>query len=340
MDTFNSSAEVGGVRHLDASPVFVIGHARSGTSVLTTLIRKHLRIAFGTESQFIVRLAKRSAAFGDLAIGANRRRFVETLSTERFFARTGANYGFVLDVNAVVDASVKGTYRSVLDAVFGQLAAHMRYHRWGDKTPEYALHLPVLYGLYPDASFIHVIRDGRDVALSVFERQFGAKNVCIAARHWLKYLEAVERFRRTHPEARVLDVRYEDLLEQPERVFESLIDFLHISDSDGLSSRIGYALRDELKAGNSQKWKTRFNPDEQRRFEAVSGAALERYGYERVALDALAPGIIEWVYWMADDLVRRAGTSGYWRDSLYRLGLRLGTVGRPLRSFGNPRSVR
>src|SRR5688572_18551253 len=127
-------APSGRISHRDRSPVFVVGHSRSGTSILTGLIRKHLEIAFGTESQFIVRLAKVAARAGDLRDEAIRRKFIDTLSRERFFARTRKNYGLVLDVQAATSDSAGGTYRSVLDAVFSQLADHMQFARWGDKT--------------------------------------------------------------------------------------------------------------------------------------------------------------------------------------------------------------
>ena len=228
-----ASVRTGRIIHRDRSPVFVVGHARSGTSILTILIRKHLEIAFGTESQFIVRLAKAADRCGDLRNDAVRRRFIDALSRERFFARTRKNYGFAFDVQTAVNSSTGGKYRDVLNAVFSQLATHMQFTRWGDKTPEYALHLPLLYRMFPEARFVNVVRDGRDVALSIFETQFGAKNLYVAACDWRRSLDAVESFRLSQPNAHLLDVRYEDLLMAPEQVFSTLIRFLDIEDEDG-----------------------------------------------------------------------------------------------------------
>lgn len=313
------------VHHLETTPVFVIGHARSGTSILTASIRKHLHIAFGTESQFIVRLASQFRKCGDLRDPVSRRRFVEALAAERFFVRTERNYGFALDKGAVLRDTAEGTYRSILDSVFGQLAAHMRYPRWGDKTPEYAHHLPVLYSLYPEARFIHVVRDGRDVGLSTLETHFGAKNVHAAAVDWLRCMEAVDRFQAGHPAAAFINVRYEDLLREPARVFRSLVEFLRIADGDALVRRIEPRLRAELRSGNTEKWRSRLSTSEQRRFEGIAGTMLERYGYDRVAPNASAPGHVARTYWAVDNLLRRATTIGYWRDNLYRLKLRLGS---------------
>ena len=61
------------IRHRRTDPVFVIGHGRSGTSILATLLRQHLRVAFGTESQFFIRYHRQLARYGDLSREANRR---------------------------------------------------------------------------------------------------------------------------------------------------------------------------------------------------------------------------------------------------------------------------
>jgi hypothetical protein len=340
MATLGSAAQTvtpAGIEHRDLGPLFIVGHARSGTSILTDLIRAHLRIAFGTESQFIVRIAQNVHAYGDLRDPHNRWHFVQTMAAERFFSRS-QKYGFRLDVDAAVRDSGAGTYRSVLTAIFGQLAHQLNCARWGDKTPEYAYHLPLLFELFPDASFIHVIRDGRDVALSTYEMHFGAKNAHAAARDWVACIDAVEAFRRSFPQAPVLDVRYEDLLADPQAVFASLVHFLHIVGDETLAARIATVVGRDLRSGNSNKWRTRLSTAEQRRFEAVAGTALARYGYDRVAPDVKPPSAIARMYWFLDDRAKRAGTPGYFRDTLYRAGLRLGAAGRPLRALGKDKA--
>jgi hypothetical protein len=222
----------------------------------------------------------------------------------------------------------------VLTAIFSQLADQLSCERWGDKTPEYAYHLPLLLELFPEASFVHVVRDGRDVALSTFDMHFGAKNAYAAARDWMACIDAVDTFRRAFPQARVLEIRYEDLLSDPQAVFGGLSRFLQIVDGEALAARVGSAVAPQLRAGNTNKWRARLSTSEQRRFEAVAGSALTRYGYDRIAPDIKPPSAIARMYWSIDDRARRATTRGYLRDTLYRAGLRLGAAGRPLRAFG------
>ena len=107
--------------------------------------------------------------------------------------------------------------------------------------------------------------------------------------------QEVERFRHEYPAARILDVRYEDLLQQPGLVFGSLIDFLHTTGPEGFSTRVSAAVRGTLRAGNSEKWRARLTPHEQRRFESVGGQWLDRYQYERVAPNATPPGALRLV---------------------------------------------
>ena len=61
--------------------------------------------------------------------------------------------------------------QAIFAGLFEKNAAGEGKLRWGDKTPYYVLHMPMLLGRFPGAQFIHLIRDGRDVALSLFDRR-------------------------------------------------------------------------------------------------------------------------------------------------------------------------
>ena len=131
-------------RHTRFSPVFVLGHVRSGTSLMCRLLLDHLGVNFGTESQFIVRYHQKLQRYGDLADDGNLRRLLHDISQERFFFRTRQNFGFALDVERAARAvGPERTYSNVLRAIFGQFAETQGHVRWGDKTPRYSLHLPV-----------------------------------------------------------------------------------------------------------------------------------------------------------------------------------------------------
>jgi len=212
----------------------------------------------------------------------------------------------------------------VLDAVFGQLAKHQGMSRWGDKTPEYTHNLHVIGELFPEAKYIHLVRDGRDVALSVMGRYWGPKNVYTAARSWKQAVCRVDRFVETLPPDRVLETTYERLLADPVDTFGRIIEYLDIDDCQGgLLDSIAENLRRDLMKTNYDKWRTRFSHKQRVQFESVACDVLQRHGYEtmvdRVAED---PPALTKLYWICDNKLRKWTYLRYWQDNVYKISLR------------------
>lgn len=317
--------------HTRFAPVLVVGHGRSGTTIVVTLLRRYLDIAFGTESQFIVRYLRRLPSYGDLGSDANLSRLIHDIARERFFMRTEANFGFDLDqravlgtVRAAAPGSNQGIFVTLVDAMFGQLAHYFGFERWGDKTPEYSLHMPVLLELFPQAQFIHVLRDGRDVTLSTFHTHFGAKNMVMGAEEWQTSVTAVRAAAEHLPADQYCELKYEELLEDPATVFEGLIGFLGIADEDGrLRMFIREHIHRDLKAGNALRWRLLLSERDNERFERVAGTTLRECGYE-VRTPVLMPlGRFQRKLWSLDNMLRRMAKLAYWQDNWYKLGLRV-----------------
>jgi hypothetical protein len=315
------------VVHTRLTPVFVVGHGRSGTTLLVRLLSRFLGIGFGTESQFILRYLRRLPRYGDLAKPGALRRLLDDVARERFFERTRSNFGFVLDRERLLRDIRTPTFAALVAGIFTQLAEHLGTPRWGDKTPEYSADLPSISRLFPDAQFVHVVRDGRDVALSAFHTHFGAKNACMGAFEWKQSVEAIRRFRQKMPATQFHELRYEDLMQSPERTFEPLIGFLGIDDAAGtVAARVRAELGGALQQDNVDKWKRGLAARDIERFEGVAGETLDYYGYERRHPEAAYPGPLRRAFWMLDDRVRRYGMPAYWQDNWYKLGLRIRAI--------------
>ncbi len=311
------------VAHTRFNPVFVIGHGRSGTSILIKLIRKYLKVNFGTESQFIIRYYNNLNKYGSLEKDANVRLLIDDISNERFFKRIKNRFGFELDKEAVFTNLSGRAYADVLESFFRHFATYHRMERWGDKTPEYINHLPALKTLFPDAQFIHIVRDGRDVALSEFKAPFGAKNTFRAAIDWREKIGLFRAFAETLPEDRYIELKYEDLLTRPVRVFERLIAFLCIDDSgNDLIRFIEKHISDDLKSGNFNKWKQQFRPAQKKMFERVAGNLLKIYNYQTEFNIDSPVYLLEKIYWNIDNEVKKHARIDYWQDNLYKLQLR------------------
>jgi hypothetical protein len=327
--------------HHRTNPVFVIGYARSGTSLVCRLMRRYLKVSFGTESQFILRYLGLLPAYGDLAVDANVRRLLEDIGGERFFARSLNNWGFRYDPARAFDELRGRTFRHVLDAVFGQLASHNGMVRWGDKTPSYNDNLFALYQLFPDALFIHAVRDGRDVALSIRQTSFGPKNACECAQHWAHTQQTIRNFAAALPPDQFHQVRYEDLTANPLETMQSLGAFLGVEVDGAVVSAMCTGLPSDVRAGNTGKWQRTMQPRELERFEGVAAHSLVAAGYP-LGLQGHARriGPVERWSWRVHGHAIRLARGDAWRDSMYRLGLRATTLGRQLSIVPRLRSSR
>jgi hypothetical protein len=312
------------VKHKSKTPVFIIGHGRSGTSITANLFTKYLKISFGTESQFIVRYYKKLNKYGDLNVDENLKRLISDLTHERWFERS-KKFGMVADVDAIFNGLTERSYRGILESIFMQLARLNHMQRWGDKTPEYVYHLPVLKALFPGARYIHIVRDGRDVALSLFQMHFGSKNIYKAAKEWKDVILMVKDFAaQSLDKEQFMEFRYEDLLVKPAQIFAQIIDFLELDDTDGkLIDFISANIPNDLKAGNFNKWKGSLSQSDQELFEKAACDVLADYGYETTIEDVQSFSPIHRVYWNIDNQIKKWKTPGYWEDNVYRVKLRI-----------------
>ena len=100
--------------------------------------------------------------------------------------------------------------------------------RYAEKTPINVLHIELLADVFPEARFIHLIRDGRDVALSYLDTDFGASSLPEAAVQWRRFVRKGRRSGARVGAHRYQEVRYEDLVADPDTVLRSLCEFIDL----------------------------------------------------------------------------------------------------------------
>jgi hypothetical protein len=186
-------------------------------------------------------------------------------------------------------------FHGIVDGLLRAWAASQGKLRWGEKTPQHTLCWRAIVAGFEPVQVIHLVRDGRDVALSYKRAFFGPKHVYPLARRWQQYLEAAEEAHAVLGDHAFLQVRYEDLLAAPDEQLKRICDFLgedftpamlgyHQNNNVHADQRNAQNLHQPLMASNSGNWRTHMTGREVRIFEALAGASLERYGYVR-ALD-------------------------------------------------------
>lgn len=312
------------VEHTRREPVMLIGHGSSGTSICAGLIRKYCAVAFGNESQFMIRLNRMARTWGDLSDPQILRGAVDYMLQERYFKKAAQVYGWRPTAEQILERVQQPTMSGIYHALFSLLAEHQQTDRWGDKTPEYMEHLPELNALFPNAQYILVVRDGRDTALSVMSRYYGPNNLVVAAQEWRETARQGMQFLETLPADRKLVIRYEDMMENPVETLRTVMNFLGAHPRDPhMFERIGPMVREELRSNNFNKWKKKMSLREREIFESLAGPELKYYGFETEFAAPRPPSSLQMSLLPWHDRLMRLVHPRSFRNNVYRLGMRL-----------------
>ena len=269
---------------LDGPPFFIIGSARSGTTLLRLMLNAHRDVAVPPESRFITELWS-----GNNDVDAEQ--FLRALSSHKRFEAWDLPIEVVREEMA---GRTRVPYAEAIEIAYLCYAKLLGKGRWGDKTPRYVENIPLISKLFPTARFIHLIRDGRNVALSYADVPFGPKNVVKAADLWSKRVCAGYTAGRALERGRYIEIRYEDLVEDAEGEAKDLCDFLDLDFDPGMldyTERARDAVLPRAAKYNpklTQKptsqvrsWEKDMDPALVELFEVVAGDVLSELGYER-----------------------------------------------------------
>jgi hypothetical protein len=268
------------------SPFFIVGCGRSGTTLLRTMLSQHPQVAIPLESLFIIDYL--------------RARPKPAFSLQKLMA---CEYELVEWGLEVVPDDLKGcvTAKELVDRVH---ELYMRKHGktiWGQKTPRFVRYGELLKANYPQAKFIHLIRDPRAVVSSLIRSNVHQSNAYFAARRWLKDVKAGLALKEEYP-ADVLEVRYEDLVSKPEGILQQVCAFLGLSfdpamleyqdagatEYGGYYEKVHSNLKERPNANRIEAWRKHLLPREIALVESLCGETMRALGYP---LDFEAPRV-------------------------------------------------
>jgi hypothetical protein len=198
------------------------------------------------------------------------------------------------------------SYRNVIEWVVAQYAiAHQRPAPkvWIDQSI-LVRHIWKLLQLFPDARFIHLVRDGRAVAASIIPLDWGPKGVLSAARHWIEHLAHGFAAEATLGADRIIRVHYERVLAEPEATMKRISSFLGIEFYPAMLVPAGLALPEHtrhqhtligapLDSKRIDAWRQSLTKREIEIYEAVAGDLLPLLGYELSSDHARPPSRAE-----------------------------------------------
>jgi hypothetical protein len=271
-------------------PVFIVGCPRSGTSFLY-----HLLLSAGGFAEFHTQMNVYEVLepiYGDLGVRKNKEAAMREWLQSKAFRVSGLK---AEEIEAKVLAECHGA-GDFLRIIMDEVAHKQGVDRWIDSTPTNVPHMLRIQKDFPDALFVHIIRDARDVALSLDKRSWSRplpwdkqKSLLAAGLYW-EWIVRKGRQLGTLLKPRYMEIRYEDLVQQPEETLPAIGNFLkHDLDYEQIQqASIGSvkkpltSFKEELQEGRFTpvgRWKDRFPADQLLEFEKLVGAYLKELGY-------------------------------------------------------------
>lgn len=317
-----------GNRRID--PVFVVGMNGSGTTMLLDSLGHHPELyAIPRETRLIPFFYANRNRYGDLNNDTNFRRLWQDIG------RIPA----MVQINDMKEVPLPDDWRvyerslaAVVNGVFSDFALREGKSRWCEKTPQHVQHIAALFEMFPHATFIHMIRDGRDCARSFNRRWRRTPELTIF--RWKKVVREGRRQGSTLGPDRYLEIRYEDITLDPETWLRKACTLLQVDfDPSILHSSQPY-LKAAHSAGktaaggtivpNSGKWRQYFSQGKLKRLERIAGSTLNTFGYATAMPDSdKDPGRLQLRMWSAKD-----SSQQYFREIGWKL---TGKINRPWR---------
>lgn len=273
---------------------------RSGTTLLSSRLSAHSRIAIAPESHYLNVWVPEHRHL-DLARPTDFRAFWSAFSTSDRFSYFGVSPE---DVRRRIRDTRRSDHATIFRCLLEAYAERQGKNRWGEKTPAHFEHVDELLGWFPGARIVFMVRDPRAVVSSLQRVPWAGSGV---ARHAVRWQRAADEASRRSADERVRIVRYEDLVTDPEATLRTVCDLVGESYEPGMLqaseatspivNRSGWAQEhlssalSPVTSGHARKWETQLAPNDVAVIETLTDRGMRRYGYDRTRPD-VGPGTL------------------------------------------------
>lgn len=280
---------------------FIIGRPRSGTTLLRTLLDAHPNVAIPTECSFIGQLYKKyhKVKYWDKKI---LEKFFSDFKKVQFYKTNNFNEEKLIKLlhENEGDISFQEICRIVIlsyDSVFNKSKIQLL----GDKNPIYSNFFDKIYPIFPEAKFVHIVRDYRDTYVSLFRARFENPIISFTVKRWIESIKCIEDL-KMNDTRRFFTLRYEDLVKDPEKYLAETCSFLEIDyypemlqfhnfrdefaqvHKERIFSNVHKSLFNPISQKNVGKWKESMLPKEVALADYIAGPIALKYGYNQTPI--------------------------------------------------------
>ncbi len=313
--------------------LFIVGCPRSGTTLLQRLLDCHPQVAITPETHWIPRWFHDHQGKGITADGRVSKKLLRKLSPHPRFAELGVT---PRRDHFRVKGEGRVSYARFVSSLFDLYGEQRHKPLVGDKTPGYAREISTLHALWTEAKFVHLIRDGRNVALSILNwerakswkpgegaarfRTWAEDPLITAALWWEWHVRLAREAGARLGAALYHEVCYEALVDRPADECRVLCDFLGVPPDDALVRNYEEQVPNNSRGADKhpwmpvtrglRDWQSQMPAAEVDRFEAAAGGLIEELGYRR-AVPRPRAAVLEYIARARDCFVQDADAQGY-----------------------------
>jgi hypothetical protein len=277
---------------------FILGRARSGTTMLRTMFDAHPNVVIPLEAPVIMQLNRKygkKSRWNHADIDS----FLHDLSKVKDFHKWETDMGLLRQ--RLVNVNGTATFKEIINIVY--LTSRSFFPKEnitliGDKNPVYSISAKGLYNIFPEAKYLHLQRDHRAHIFSMLNAKLYASDVVALAYRWRYSARLIGRLKRKHPDS-FYTIRYEDLVSDPHFHMERICRFLGIAytpqmvDYHTRLSTLYPEMEDKIEphhrkvfepidTSRTDAWRKEMDEESVRIADFVVGKRAEQEGYTRI----------------------------------------------------------
>lgn len=320
-------------------PMFIICSPRSGSTLLRLLLNTHSKISIPPPGFMYAHFHTFMHTYGNLGKDENLRAFVDDV-VEFHHSKV---WSVTFTAEEILARVQERNFRGVNTAVHECWAAHHDKVRWGEKSPRDIYWIGQILENYPNAQFLHIYRDGRDVAPDWAKNLDWPNNIYSTALEWKSHTNAVKPWREKLNDKQLMEIRYEDMVTDPTNKLTEICNFLGIEYEPEMLSYYDSPEAGKWSASEAchayvaqpittdyiESWKKILEPDDISMLAGLIGPELRDLGYtvdetprelseeeRNLYVSEASGGTIETYRWYVGTKKRRAGRleKGIWSD--------------------------
>jgi len=280
----------------DKNPIFIVGAARSGTTLLSMILNSHSKIGFFGETQAYHVIRYKYAT--NFEKKKNLNRFLRDWNSH---VKSNTPYPDLLKEEKVIEKlKTSKTYAETINVVMEAFINQEKKTIWGDKSPSHIFRLKTILEAFPKAKIIHIVRDPRSVITSQLEafnrNNFSDKNIVLKALYWNAVVKKKKKYDRIDHNNYML-CTYESVIEDTLLSIKKICQFLNVEfeqgmlsyyeksekygqkDKDGILTKHHHLITKKVDKSRISRWKNRLSAFQIALIEKICKKGMETFHY-------------------------------------------------------------